>query len=155
MKIYHKKNFAEGLFMLVLGLLNLSTGISQSSITIKDGIVCAALFLFGGTLLLRSLSPSANRQDKIEAMDERDQLIDVQAKSHALEYVITATQILTVLCLLKGNPAWRGSLSLLFFGIAFMLFYKYQQYTAKPYRQVGIVFLAIGAALLVWFAVAG
>ena len=27
MKIYHKKNFAEGLFMLVLGLLNLSTGI--------------------------------------------------------------------------------------------------------------------------------
>ena len=96
--------------------------------------MCAALFLFGGTLLLRSLSPSASRQDKIEAMDERDQQIDVQAKSHALEYVITATQILTVLCLLKGNPAWRGSLSLLFFGIAFMLFYKYQQYTAKPYR---------------------
>lgn len=90
MKIYHKKNFAEGLFMLVLGLLNLSTGISQSSITIKDGIVCAALFLFGGTLLLRSLSPSASRQDKIEAMDERDQQIDVQAKSHTLEYVITA-----------------------------------------------------------------
>ena len=81
MKIYHKKNFAEGLFMLVLGLLNLSTGISQSSITIQDGIVCAALFLFGGTLLLRSLSPSASRQDKIEAMDEWDQLIDVQAKS--------------------------------------------------------------------------
>ena len=87
--------------------------------------------------------------------DERDRQIDVQAKSHALEYVIAATQILTVLCLLKGNPAWRGSLSLLFFGIAFMLFYKYQQYTEKPYRQVGIASLAIGVALLVWFAVAG
>ena len=87
--------------------------------------------------------------------DERDQQIDVQAQSHALEYVIAATQILTVLCLIKGNPAWRGSLSLLFFGIAFMLFYKYQQYTAKPYRQVGIASLAIGVALLVWFAVAG
>ena len=86
MKIYHKKNFAEGLFMLVLGLLNLSTGISQSSITIQDGIVCAALFLFGGTLFLRSLSPSASRQDKIEAMDERDQQIDVQAKSTGQKY---------------------------------------------------------------------
>ena len=87
--------------------------------------------------------------------DERDQQIDVQAKSHALEYVIAATQILTVLCLIKGNSAWRGSLSLLFFGIAFMLFYKYQQYTEKPYRQVGMVFLIIGVALLIWFGVAG
>ncbi len=87
--------------------------------------------------------------------DERDRQIDVQAKSHALEYVIAATQILTVLCLIKGNPVWRGSLSLLFFGIAFMLFYKYQQYTENPYRQVGMVFLIIGIALLIWFAAAG
>lgn len=87
--------------------------------------------------------------------DERDRQIDVQAKSHALEYVIAAAQVLTVLCLIKGNPAWRGSLSLLFFGTAFALFYKHQQYTEKPYRQVGVVFLLIGAALLVWFAVAG
>ena len=74
--------------------------------------------------------------------DERDQQIDVQAKSHALEYVIAATQILTVLCLLKGNPAWRGSLSLLFFGIAFTLFHKYRQYAERPYRQAGMASLA-------------
>ena len=87
--------------------------------------------------------------------DERDQQIGTHSKSWALEFMIAATQVLTVLCLIKGNPAWRGSLSLLFFGIAFMLFYKYQQYTEKPYRQVGIASLAIGVALLVWFAVAG
>ncbi len=92
MKIYHKKNFAEGLFMLVLGLLNLSTGISQSSITVKDGIVCAALFLFGGTLLLRSLSRSASRQDKIEAMDERNQLIKLKSESRA--FVISRSVLL-------------------------------------------------------------
>ena len=87
--------------------------------------------------------------------DERDEQIDVQAKVHSLEYVIAATQVLTVMCLIKGNPAWKGSLSLLFFGVAFGLFYKYQQYTEKPYRQVGVVFLLIGIILLVWFGITG
>ncbi len=87
--------------------------------------------------------------------DERDEQIDLQAKSHSLEYVITTTQILTIMCLIKGNPAWKGSLSLLFFGVAFGLFYKYQQYTEKPYRQVGVVFLIIGILLLVWFGITG
>ena len=87
--------------------------------------------------------------------DERYGQIDTQAKVHSLECVITATQVLTVMCLIKGNPAWKGSLSLLFFGVAFGLFYKYQQYAEKPYRQVGVAFFLIGIALLVWFGIAG
>lgn len=63
--------------------------------------------------------------------DKRKQQINAQAKSHSLEYVIAAAQILTILCLFKGNPAWKGSLSLLFFGVAFELFYKNQQYAEK------------------------
>ena len=48
--------------------------------------------------------------------DERDQQIDVQAKSHAQEYVIAATQILTLLCLLKGStPKSRTDKLALFF----------------------------------------
>ena len=43
--------------------------------------------------------------------DERDEQIDVQAKSYSLEYVTAATQILTFMCLIKGNSAWKGSLS--------------------------------------------
>lgn len=87
--------------------------------------------------------------------DERDEQIDVQAKSYSLEYVTAATQILTIMCLIKGNSAWKGTLSLLFFGIAFGLFYKYQQYTEKPYRQVGAFFILIGIALLIWFGITG
>ena len=49
-------------------------------------------------------------------MDERDEQIDMQAKVYSLEYVIAVTQILTIMCLIKGNSAWKGSLSLLFFG---------------------------------------
>ena len=87
--------------------------------------------------------------------DERDEQIDVQSKSYALEYVIAATQILTIICLVKGNSAWKGSLSLLFLGAAFGLFYKNQQYTEKPYRQFGVVLLLIGIVLMIWFGITG
>ena len=83
--------------------------------------------------------------DKRPIKDERDQQIDTAARSHALDFVVAATQVLTVLCAVKGNPAWKGSLSLLFLGGAAMLFYKYDQYEERPYRQVGV---ALGLAVL-------
>lgn len=87
--------------------------------------------------------------------DERDEQIDVQAKSYSLEYVTAATQILTIMCLVKGNPAWKGSLALLFIGGAASLFYKYDKYAEKPYIQVGIGLGLTGVALLVWFGMTG
>ena len=92
---------------------------------------------------------------KYPIKDERDQQIDTASRSHALDFVIAATQVLTVLCAMKGNPAWKGSLSLLFLGAAAMLFYKYGQYEARPYRLVGVVLGLIGLALLIWFGITG
>ncbi|MFR6290865.1 MAG: DUF6442 family protein [Peptococcaceae bacterium] len=87
--------------------------------------------------------------------DERDIQIDTRSRSAALEFVIAATQILTLMCLVKGNPAWKGSLALLFIGGAASLFYKYDKYEEKPYIQVGVVLGLIGAALLFWFGITG
>lgn len=87
--------------------------------------------------------------------DERDTQIEKDAKVYALEWMIAITQVLTFMCILKKNPAWKGILSILFFGAAFILFYEFKQYTEKPYRQVGVVFLLIGIALLVWFGITG
>lgn len=84
MKIYHKNNFAKGVFMLGLGVLNLVINIINNSITIKDGILSTVLFLIGGTLLVRSLSKSISRNDKIETMDERNRLIKLKSGSRAL-----------------------------------------------------------------------
>lgn len=50
--------------------------------------------------------------------DERDQEIQIKSENHALEFVVVTTQILTIICLFKGNPAWKGSLSLHFIGAA-------------------------------------
>lgn len=83
--------------------------------------------------------------------DERDQQIDTYSKSTALDFVIAVTQILTIMCLIKGNTAWRGSFALLFFGAAAQLFYKYEQYQEKPYIRIGIVLGLIGVGLFVWF----
>ncbi|HIY06877.1 MAG TPA: hypothetical protein H9844_07330 [Candidatus Evtepia faecigallinarum] len=93
--------------------------------------------------------------DKRPIKDERDRQIDTAARSHALDFVVAATQVLTVLCAVKGNPAWKGSLSLLFLGGAAMLFYKYDQYEERPYRQVGVALGLIGLALLIWFGITG
>lgn len=74
-------------------------------------------------------------------------------KITALEIVIAATQVLTVICIFKGNPAWKGSLSILFIGAAAKLFFKYKNYEEKPYLYTGIDIGIIGIALMLWFAI--
>lgn len=87
--------------------------------------------------------------------DERDRQIEKDAKVYAMEWMIALTQILTLMCIIKKNPAWKGTLSILFFGTAFVLFYQFKQYDETAFRKVGIFFLVIGAALLVWFGITG
>lgn len=87
--------------------------------------------------------------------DERDQEIQVKSESHALTFVVAATQILTIICLFKGNSAWKGSLSLLFIGAAAQFFYKYHKYEEKPYLYIGIIVGIIGIALMLWFGITG
>ena len=87
--------------------------------------------------------------------DERDEKIGKDAKVYAFELIIAITQVLTIMCIIKGNPAWKVTISILFFGVAFLLFYEFKQYEAKPFKQVGIVFLIIGIALLIWFGITG
>jgi len=87
--------------------------------------------------------------------DERDREIQVRSESHALAFVIAAAQVLTILCLVKGNPAWRGSLALLFLGAGAQLFYKYRKYEERPYLWVSLVMIVIGLALFLWFGFAG
>lgn len=87
--------------------------------------------------------------------DERDKQIETEAKCFALELLTTVTQILTIMCAIKGNPAWKGSLSLLFFGAAFILLYKYGEYREKLYVQVSVILFLIGVALLIWFGITG
>ena len=41
--------------------------------------------------------------------DERDKMIDRDAKNWSLELMICATQVMTLICAVKGNAAWKGA----------------------------------------------
>ena len=84
-----------------------------------------------------------------------DKQIETRSRSQALDFVAAAAQILTIMCIVKGNPAWKGSLSLLFFGGAAALVYKYDEHKEKTYFIIGIVLGIIGTALLIWFGITG
>ena len=87
--------------------------------------------------------------------DERDREIQTKSESYAHSFMVAAPQNLTIICLFKGNPAWKGSLALLFVGAATALFYKYRKYEEKPYLYVGVGLGMIGAALMIWFCISG
>ena len=69
-------------------------------------------------------------------MDKRKDKITV------LEIVIAATQVLTVICIFKGNTAWKGSLSILFIGIAASLFDKLRETKERPYLYMTVFIIA-------------
>lgn len=85
--------------------------------------------------------------------DERDDEIDVHSKSSAWEFTAAAAQIFTIMCVVKGNPAWRGGLALIFLGMAANMFYRFGQYEAKSFFAGGLLLGAVGTALLIWFGI--
>lgn len=89
--------------------------------------------------------------------DEREMAIEKEARSYALEGMIVATQILTLICVIKHNPAWKAGLALLFIGGAAEFWSLYKQYDEEDYRmaykKVGIFLALVGAILYGWFAV--
>lgn len=100
MKIYHKRNFIEGAFLLGLGALNLIMNFIQHDFSVKGSILCVALFLIGGTLLVRSLSRKASYQDKIENMDERNRLVKLKSESKAFVIGQMVSFLLIVGCMI-------------------------------------------------------
>ena len=92
---------------------------------------------------------------QIQLKDELNDQINTHSKSKAFDFMIAATQVLKIMWLIKGNPAGKGSLALLFIGGAARLFYKYDKYEEKPYIQVGIMLGLLGVALFIWFGITG
>lgn len=87
--------------------------------------------------------------------DERDENIDVQSKSSAWDFVFWAAQMVTVLLAVRGNSAWKCTLSLIFLGLAANLICRFRQYRETGFLAGGLAVGMIGAVLLVWFAVSG
>lgn len=85
MKIYNKKKFASGVFLLLLGLLRFTPLFAGREWDVKSIFWTAVLLLLGVSELVHSLSSRLTRQDKLEERDERNRLVDWKAKSMTLK----------------------------------------------------------------------
>ena len=103
MKIYNKKVFASGVFMVALGLLNLITSMMRQDFDMNSIILIAALFVLGFGSIMRSISQRMAKEDRLEELDERNRLIALKSKSKSfrLTQIISFTLMLALLIMGK------------------------------------------------------
>ena len=87
MKIYHKKNFATGLFFTLLGAAYILLFLVKGNIEPKSVVFCVLSLLLGPGLLLRSLDKRLSFQDRVDELDERNILVKLRTKSTAFSIV--------------------------------------------------------------------
>ncbi|WP_298021755.1 hypothetical protein [uncultured Dysosmobacter sp.] len=87
MKIYHKRNFALGLFFAAMGILLLAVSLPEIMLLQKGKtmILIGLCLLLGIGLIARSLSPKLSREDKVEELDERNQLVQLKTGNRAFQ----------------------------------------------------------------------
>lgn len=86
MKIYYRKNFISGIWLVLIGLVLLVLQ-RKTQADWKDIVLIGACFFMGGGLLLRSTSPKFSKEDRLEEMDERNQLVQLKNRSCAFQIV--------------------------------------------------------------------
>ena len=78
-----------------------------------------------------------------------------QDRALPLECAAAASQVLTLVCWIRGSGAWRGSLALLFLGLAAAHGWRFARDGCFPRFLLALFLAMTGAALLVWFALEG
>lgn len=119
MKIYNKKSFAEGVFVIILGTLILVMDLINHTFEIKHTVLTVALYFMGGGMIIRSVSLKFFREDKLEEIDERNQLIALKSKSKAFSLTQTISFLLMLSLLVMGKiSGYEGFISIAI-GLAF------------------------------------
>lgn len=118
MKIYNKKKFGSGLICIVLGLLNVIACIN-TGFDISGMILILALMFIGGGLTIRSVSRNLSKEDKLEEMDERNQLIELKTKSQSFRLTQWICFGLMLTFLIMGKTSGEKSFIGMGVGLAF------------------------------------
>lgn len=138
MKIYNKKVFASGVFMVALGLLNLITSMMRQDFDINSIILIAALFVLGFGSIMRSISQRMAKEDKLEELDERNRLIALKSKSKSFRLTQIISFALMLALLIMGKVSgYEGFIAMgvgLAFAFAISMFteiFTYMYYESK------------------------
>lgn len=119
MKIYNKKLFASGVFMAALATVNLIADFMNQTVDVNGTILIAALYLFGFGAMMRSLSQKLTKEDRLEELDERNQLIALKSKSKAFKLTQIISFLLTLTMLIMGKVAGYEEFIAIGLGLAF------------------------------------
>lgn len=119
MKIYNKKVFASGVFMVALGLLNLITSMMRQDFDINSIILIAALFVLGFGSIMRSISQRMAKEDKLEELDERNRLIALKSKSKSFRLTQIISFALMLALLVMGKVSGYEGFIAMGVGLAF------------------------------------
>ena len=119
MKIYNKKVFASGVFMVALGLLNLITSMMRQDFDINSIILIAALFVLGFGSIMRSISQRMAKEDKLEELDERNRLIALKSKSKSFRLTQIISFALMLALLVMGKISGYERFIAMGVGLAF------------------------------------
>lgn len=121
MKIYSKKAFLSGVFLLGLCAALFVSGL-RSGFDTKHALLCTALLLFGTDSVRRSLSRRLSREDFIQEHDEREQLVRLRSRERSFSIARGASAV----CLILTVLAWGavGGEALLGAALAFALLFS-------------------------------
>lgn len=119
MKIYNRRNFAFGVLCLVLAVANffacINTGWDVSGV-----VLVVLLGIFGVISLGRSISRRLSHEDKLEAMDERNQLVELKTKCGAFRWTQGICFVLMLALLVAGKVSGESMLIAVGVGLAFV-----------------------------------
>ncbi len=124
MKIYHKKNFAVGLGMSLLGAANLGLMFWKGR-QVKGTVTALLCLLLGIGSLLRSLSRDMAREDILEERDERNRLVTLKCRSSALRLTQGISFVLMLLLFVLSKTSGQQSLLLVGLGLGLALSVKH------------------------------
>lgn len=117
MKIYSRKYFVYGLASLALGTAVFIT--AEQPITLKPIILAALCAVIGVGFILRSFSHELTKADKLEELDERNQLIALKSNSKTSQITQLGSGILTVAFIGMGGGSGNKDFIVMGVGAAF------------------------------------
>lgn len=102
MKIYNKRNFITGLFLVLLGLTLIVLNIIQE-FELKTLITSILCLFFGIDGIFRSLSRKMAKEDMVNELDERNQLINLKSRSKSFGFTQTISFTLMLALFIAGK----------------------------------------------------
>ena len=101
-KIYNKKGFKSGVFLLLISLVSTVLFLKNLSEMntlklVKELILMIVTYFIGATSLIRSLNEKYSKEDEIEENDERNKFNTLKSESKAFRISFNACIIFNIL----------------------------------------------------------